>query len=147
MSRVFFVDRDLGKAFPAALAAAGIDIRPYHAVFARDDVPDEDWLAHCGQHGWFALTHDQSIGRRRRSPAAFPEVFASGVGLIILMGHRKTSDLAAAFICSKVQVEAFLNRHPPPFIAKFYPSPEPQSGEQREPGRIELIVSAGARRQ
>lgn len=146
MSRVFFVDRDLGKAFPAALAAAGIEVRPYCAVFARDDVLDEIWLAHCGRQGWIALTHDRSIGLRRRSPAAFPEVFASGVGLIILMGHRKTSDLADAFICSRTKVEAFLDRHPPPFIAKFYSSPGAREGEKRGPGRIEMIVSGSTRR-
>jgi len=146
LSKVFFVDRDLGKAFPAALAAAGFAVRPYHSAFARDDVPDEDWLAHCGRQGWLALTHDQSIGRRRRSPAAYPEVFDSRVGLIILMGHRKTSDLAEAFIRSRGKIEAFLDRHPPPFIAKFYCSPDPPKGERRSPGRIELIVPAAARR-
>lgn len=142
MSRVFIVDRDLGKAFPAALAAAGIGVRPYHSVFSRDDVTDEEWLAHCGRQGWLAVTHDASIGRRRRSPRAYPEVFRAGVGLIVLMGHRSTDDLADSFIRSQAKVSAFLDATPPPFIAKFYCSDEVYASGQRKPGRIELQTAA-----
>ncbi len=142
MSEIFFIDRDLGKTFPAMLTAAGIDTRPYHTVYARDDVPDADWLARCGLEGWYALTHDKSIGRRRRSRGAFPEVFASGVGLIILRGQRTTRDLAESFICSQERIDSFLVSTARPFVAKFFCSDERYTNGDRKPGRLELIMSS-----
>ncbi|MGB8338255.1 MAG: hypothetical protein WCD07_05800 [Burkholderiales bacterium] len=43
MSLVFFTDRDLGKNFPKALAAAGLTVERHCDLFPENG-PDEQWL-------------------------------------------------------------------------------------------------------
>src|SRR5438874_914842 len=60
LSVVFFTDRDLGIAFPAILAAAGLSVERHRDHFPPD-CADERWLEVVGQRGWVALTHDRHI--------------------------------------------------------------------------------------
>ena len=60
MSRVYFTDRDLGKRFPAILAAAGLTVERHHDLF-QPEGSDEEWLEHCGTNARIARSHNERI--------------------------------------------------------------------------------------
>ena len=66
----------------------------------------------------------------------------AGVGLFILIGKATTRELAENFVNTKQRITAFLERHPPPFIAKVYrPSRSERENRPNHPGRVELWLS------
>jgi hypothetical protein len=116
LSRVYFTDRDLGKQFPAILAAAGLTVERHHDLFPPDG-PDEQWLEHCGRRGRIAITHDQRIRHKINERNA---VIRHGVALLVVIGKAPFSELATNFVATLPRIEAFLDRHAAPFIAKVY---------------------------
>ena len=116
MSRIYFTDRNLGKQFPAILAAAGLKVERHHDLFPPDG-SDEQWLAYCGTHGRIAITHDRRIRHKVNERDA---VMQHGVALLIVIGKAPYPELARSFAASLAKVEAFLEREKPPFIAKVY---------------------------
>jgi PIN like domain len=60
LSRVYFTDRDLGKQFPAILAAAGLQVERHHDLFPPAG-SDEQWLEYCGTHGRIAIIRDERL--------------------------------------------------------------------------------------
>lgn len=135
MSFVYFTDRDLGKRFPEILRAAGLTVER-HADHFTHDASDETWLETVGKRGWIALTHDRRI---RYKPNELGAVMQHGVALLVIVGKAPFPDLAQAFVNSLPVVEAFLNRHKAPFIAKVYrPSPAEIAARGTVPGRVEL---------
>ena len=116
MSRTFFTDRDLGKRFPAILAAAGIAVEPHAAHFA-DNTSDEEWLGEIGRRGWIAVTHDRRI---RYKPNELAAVKAHSVALLVMVGRFPMPLHADNFVASIVGIERFLDAHHPPLIAKVY---------------------------
>jgi PIN like domain len=135
VSRVWFTDRDLGKQFPAILAAAGLKVERHIDLFPPDG-SDEQWLEHCGTQGRIALTHNTRI---RYVPNELAAVVRFKVPLVILIGQAPTAELARNFVLTVPRIEAFLAVHQPPFIAKVY---RPTVGESAKgpnvPGRVEL---------
>lgn len=132
MSRVYFTDRDLGKQFPAILAGAGLRVERHHDLFPPGGT-DEQWLEYCGTQGRIAVTHDQRIRHKLNEREA---VMRHGVALLIVIGKVPYPELARHFVATLPKIEAFLDKHTPPFIAKVYrPSPSdlarnpPASGE------------------
>ncbi len=120
MSRVYFTDRDLGKQFPAILASAGLHLERHHDLFPPGSA-DEQWLEYCGTRGRIAVTHDQRI---RHKPNEREAVMQHGVALLIVIGKLPYPELAKHFVATLPKIEAFLDKHTPPFIAKVYrPSP------------------------
>ncbi|MCW5620232.1 MAG: hypothetical protein KIS79_03900 [Burkholderiales bacterium] len=116
MSRRFFTDRDLGKQFPATLAAAGLDVVRHHDVFPPDGT-DETWLEYCGTTGRIAITHDQRIRHKVNEREA---VIRYRVGLLVVIGKAPMPELAESFVATLPRIHHFLDRHDPPFIAKIY---------------------------
>lgn len=134
MSRVYFTDRDLGKQFPGILADAGIAVERHGDLFAPDG-SDEQWLAHCGRHGRVAVTHNSRI---RYVPNELAAVIEHGVLLLILVGKVPTAELARNFVRTQGRIEALLDRHRPPPIAKLYlPTPAERARAADAPGRVE----------
>jgi hypothetical protein len=128
----FFTDRDLAKQFPLILEVAGISVQPHHRHF-RHDTEDEVWIREVARRGWIALTHNDRI---RYTPNQVQAVFESGLALLILVGHATTRDLADNFVATRSRVDAFLERHQPPYIAKVYRAgPGAPAGAA---GRIEM---------
>lgn len=128
MSRVYFTDRDLGKRFPDILTAAGLAVEKHHDLFPPDG-SDEQWLEHCGTNGRIALSHNQRI---RYTPNELAAVLRHGVALVIVSGKVPLPDLAQNFVMSLARIEAFLDLHEPPYIAKLY---RPSAAElKRRPG-------------
>jgi hypothetical protein len=107
LSRVYFTDRDLGKQFPAILAAAGLTVERHHDLFPPDG-PDEQWLEHCGRQGRIAITHDQRIRHKINERDA---VIRHGVALLVVIGKAPFPELARRFVATLPKIESFLNRH------------------------------------
>ena len=64
MKPVFFTDNDLGKTFPRMLRAAGIAVERHGDHFAPD-APDAEWLPVVAARGWYVLSNDLGIHRKR----------------------------------------------------------------------------------
>ena len=134
MTRVFFTDRDLGLAFPQILKAAGFVVQRHQDNF-RPGCPDEEWLAEIGRRDWIAVTHD---GRIRYKPNELAAVIRHRVRLLVIVGKASYPDLAASFVATRTRIEAFLERVPPPVIAKVYrPTPAQLAMDPAAAGRIE----------
>jgi hypothetical protein len=135
LNPVFFTDRDLGKQFPAILRGAGLAVEA-HASHFKDSTPDEEWLAEVGRRGWIAISHDRRI---RYKPNELEAVMTHGVALVVVVGKDPFPELARSFAASVARVASFLDRHQPPFIAKFYRASTAELGrDPLTPGRIEL---------
>lgn len=116
MSRVYFTDRDLGKHFPDILTSAGLTVERHHELFPADGT-DEQWLEHCGKNDRIAISHNQRI---RYTPNELAAVIRHSVALLIVIGKVPLPDLGYNFVASLARIEAFLDRHEPPYIAKVY---------------------------
>lgn len=134
MSRVYFTDRDLGKRFPDILSSAGLAVERHQDLFPPDG-PDEQWLEHCGKNGRIALSHNLRI---RYTPNELTAVIRHRVVLLILSGKVPLSELADNFVTSLARIEAFLDAHEPPCIAKVY---RPSAAElERKPTTLGSIT-------
>ncbi|MFM9888204.1 MAG: hypothetical protein ACKVQT_34700 [Burkholderiales bacterium] len=122
MIHVFFTDRDLGKRFPAILAAAGLAVERHHDLFPPDG-SDEQWLQYCGSKDRIALTHNERI---RYTPNELAAVIRYRVRLVVVSGKLPFPVLAENFVRTLPKIAAFLDAHEPPYIAKIY---RPTSGE------------------
>lgn len=116
MSRTFFTDRDLGKKFPAILAAAGLIVERHDDLFPPDG-SDEQWLEYCGRKDRVAITHNQRI---RYTPNELAAVLRHRVALLVVIGHAPFPELAHNFVNTLPRIEAFVDIHEPPYIAKVY---------------------------
>ncbi len=116
MSLTYFTDRDLGRKFPAILAAAGLAVERHDQLFPPDG-SDEQWLAYCGSHDRIAITHNLRI---RYTPNELAAVIWHRVALLVVIGHGPIADLATNFVNTIVRIEAFVDAHQPPYIAKVY---------------------------
>jgi hypothetical protein len=139
VSVVYFTDRDLGLQFPKILQDAGLTIERHRDHFAPD-APDEQWLAFVGRNGWVALTHNSRI---RYTPNEKQAVISHGVRLLVIVGQAPYAALATSFVATRLRIEAFLEKHEAPFIAKVYrASPAELAKNPSAPGNIVLWVNA-----
>ena len=133
MSRVYFTDRDLGKRFPDILAAAGLQVVRHHERFDPRG-SDEEWLEYVGANGVVAITHDRRI---RHKPNELQAVVRHQVALLVVVGKVPFPELAENFVRTLSRIERFLDRNPPPFIAKVYrPTPSERSRSDSAAGSI-----------
>lgn len=139
MSVVYFTDRDLGLQFPKILQDAGLAVERHRDHF-EPDAPDEEWLAFVGAKQWVALTHNSRI---RYTPNEKRAVLAHGVRLLVIIGQAPYPELAKSFVATRLRIEAFLQKHEPPFIAKVYrASPAELAKNPSAPGQVVLWVDA-----
>ena len=137
MSVVYFTDRDLGLQFPKIPQDAGLKVERHRDHFAPD-ASDEEWLASAGAKQWVALTHNSRI---RYTPNEKQTMIAHGVRLLVIIGQAPYPELAKSFVATRVRIEAFLQKHDPPFIAKVYrASPTERALNPSAPGHISLWV-------
>ena len=65
-----FLDRSLGRiTVPRLLRDAGLrllTLSEHYGIPADEEVPDEEWLALAGRHGWAVLMKDKRIRYNRR---------------------------------------------------------------------------------
>jgi hypothetical protein len=134
LTLVFFTDRDLGTAFPEILKSAGLAVERHRDHFPPD-CADEDWLAEVGGREWVALTHNLRI---RYTPNELAAVIRHRVRLLVIVGKAPLPVLAASFVATRKRVEAFLERVPPPTIAKVYQATPAQLAKNpAAAGRVE----------
>ncbi len=135
MTREFFADRNLGRRFPAILAAAGITVHCHDDHFAQD-CADEVWLTEIGKRGWVAITHDQRI---RYKPNELRAVIDARATLLIVVGKAPFPAHAASFVNAIDKIIEFLDQHEPPLIAKVYrPSAAGIARNPNATGSVEL---------
>jgi hypothetical protein len=83
-----------------------------------------------------ALTHNERI---RYTPNELAAVIAHHVALLIVIGKVPHAELARNFVKTLPKIEAFLDEHEPPYIAKVYrPSPSELKRDPDSPGAIAL---------
>ncbi len=116
MNLIYFTDRDLGKKFPQILVDAGLAVERHGDLFPPDG-PDEQWLEYCGRNGRIAITHNQRI---RYTPNELAAVVRYRVALLVVIGQAPFPELARHFVNSLRRIEAFVDVHEPPYIAKVY---------------------------
>jgi hypothetical protein len=132
---VFFIDRDLGRRFPAILREAGITVEVHDDHYPGEDKPaDHEWLEMIAQRGWVAVSHDANIRHTSRSRQAIEE---GGARLIVVKGRAKTAELAQNFVRTYPAIGRFVQQHQGPWIAKLY-RPPARGNVAAGPGRIEL---------
>jgi PIN like domain len=112
---VFFTDRDLGRQFPEALQAAGLQVERHDQHFAAD-TPDSVWIPEVARRGWIALTRDKRI---RYSPLALRVLKSSDARLFVLVGKLSTRDAIDVFLRHLDAISNHIDRERPPFIAKI----------------------------
>jgi hypothetical protein len=139
VSVVYFTDRDLGLQFPKILENAGLTVERHRDHFAPD-ATDETWLAFVGRKNWVALTHNSRI---RYTPNEKEAVISHGVRLLVIVGRAPYPELAKSFVATRRRIEAFLEKHEAPFIAKVYrASPAELAENASAPGSISLWLDA-----
>lgn len=108
-SRVFFVDRSLGKHVVAqALRLAGATVEVHDDRFPPD-ATDEEWLADVGKKGWIVLTKDNRLRYHSREKAT---LLRWGVKAFILTARNlKGDEIAGAFAAALPRINNFLERH------------------------------------
>lgn len=119
MNRIWFTDRDLGKRFPEILTAAGLTVERHQDLFPPTG-SDPQWLEHCGRNGRIALSHNERI---RYVPNEREAVMRHRVALLIIVGKVPHAELAHNFVNTLPRIEAFIDDHEPPYIAKVYRPP------------------------
>ena len=117
----YFADRNLGRHdFPGHLRAHGVILHVHHDHF-RDDAPDEEWISVVADRGW-AISADRDI---MKVPIELAAIMLSGARFLCFVGgDAKTITHARNFINTRAKIDAFMEAHQPPFVAKIYrPSP------------------------
>lgn len=64
-----------------------------------------------------ALTHNSRI---RYTPNEKQAVMSNGVRLLVSVGQTPYPQLAKSFVATRSRIDAFLEKHEAPFIAKVY---------------------------
>jgi hypothetical protein len=119
VSRVYFTDRDLGKAFPEILRTAGLTVERHRDLFPPEG-SDEQWLEHCGRNARIGITHNERI---RYTPNELAAVVQHRVAVLVVVGKVPLADLARSFVSTLPKIEEFVDAHEPPYIAKVYRPP------------------------
>ena len=135
MKPVFFTDRDLGKTFPRILLEAGISIK-CHVDYFAEDAADAEWLPVVAARGWYVLSNDLGIHRKRIEREI---VINKGIGLFLLVGgHAPMPHIAQNFVNTYALVEKFIEDHERPFLAKIYRPNPIRLVEEGKPGSVKL---------
>jgi hypothetical protein len=134
VSQVYFTDRDLGKAVPNALAAAGYSVERHDDHFGPL-TPDPVWIREIGRRGWIPFSHNKDIRYRTQERDM---VMRAGVPLFVLIGNAPHRELALNLVQTMPPIIEFLGSHDVPFIAKVYrPSPV-EAVHAGRPGKVSL---------
>jgi hypothetical protein len=137
----FYADRNLGRYdFPEYLRAHGLTVHAHDDHFAQD-AEDEVWIPQVAGRGWIILAADKDV---LHVPIELAAVMLSGARFLNLVGgHVRAVELARNVVNTVPKIEAFVNEHPAPFVAKVYRPSPPERALRGTPGSIELKMSHG----
>jgi len=80
----------------------------------RQDMPDDEWLAHCGERGWIAFSHDRKFHSEAVETAAVKQ---HGVGCFYLpCAQEPVWEKARCLVRSFERIKALAETTPKPFI-------------------------------
>ena len=108
---IFYVDECLGTHVPAALIAAGLDVRPWYDHFPG--VPDVEWLPPIGARRWVLLTKDREI---RRRPIEVQAILNARVRAFVLVATALRREEQATLILGAMKKIHRICKRPGPFI-------------------------------
>ena len=128
---IFFVDRNLGRGFAAALRDAGLRAE-WHDEYFPQDMPDEQWLAGVAARGWVVVTHDAMMRHTSKIRDTIVETQASV--FLIVAKNLNGGQYSALFLSSLPRILRFINKQTPPYIAKLKRDPH----DLGKPGTVEL---------
>lgn len=112
-----FLDRSLGRRVVAeALRAAGVEVHIHDDHFPQDTT-DEEWLLEVGRQGWIVLTKDDRIRYRPQERAAL--IHANVRAFVLVGGNLSATAMAEIFVRALPAMQHFVDRYPPPFIARI----------------------------
>ncbi|GLV49385.1 hypothetical protein TJA_24860 [Thermus sp. LT1-2-5] len=128
---VYFCDRNLGKKFPHRLRELGLLVKAHDELF-QPDTPDEIWIPQVCAQGWVILTLDARI---RYRPGEKASLHLHGAKVILFTQPKKAGPdwllaLAKEFTEAQGNVLRFLQRTPPPFVARFHVNPEKRGSKR-----------------
>lgn len=133
---IFFTDVDTGghknARLPSILIDAGLRVECHDDYFA-DGTKDSDWLSHCGEKGWIAITKDKRIRSEDRNIIS---IVKNRAIVFTLIGSWSHDMLAMNLVNSVYVVESKIRKHCAPFIAKIHMASNPA----RNTGRSGNIV-------
>lgn len=92
-----------------------------HDEHFRQEERDEVWIPHVSQQGWVILTLDERI-RFNKVEKTMLLVYGARVILLPNPSQRTPGwllQVAEEFAKAQAQVERFINKTPPPFVARF----------------------------
>lgn len=117
----FFVDRSLGRyTVPEAIRGAGFVVHTLASVYgeeAAQQLPDIEWLARAGRHGWVVLLKDDRV---RRRPAEIEALAAAEVRAFCLTNANLRGTEQAARFVDNIHRIAQRSRKPGPFVDGVY---------------------------
>lgn len=93
-----------------------MEVRIHDDFFSQDET-DEAWLAEVGRRQWFVISNDERIRYREPARRAIEEAKV-GVFVFATPGQLKAEAKAKIFIDALPKIRRFIQKHPPPFIAK-----------------------------
>lgn len=117
----FFLDRNLGRKWVAeALRQAGAQVE-VHDDHLAPDIPDEGWLAFCGERNWIALTLDYRIRYRTSELDALKRNKVKAF-LIAKSGQMNKEKLCELLVRGLPKFVALSLQIPAPFAYRVNPS-------------------------
>lgn len=139
MSRVYFIDRDLGyRIFPGALEEVGLTVMRHDDVFDDPSTSDTEWLRRVAREGWIAVSGNKDILRQPLEVAALRE---SGAIMLIVVGtHVPAHERARNFINTLPKIERLLDTMEAPAVAKIYRPTPKELVFKGKPGSVKQIA-------
>ncbi|WP_298628731.1 hypothetical protein [uncultured Thermus sp.] len=120
MSPTYFCDRNLGRKFPLRLRQLGLTVELHDDHFSQEE-RDEIWIPQVSRKQWIILTLDERI----RFNKTEKEVLLAYRARVILLPNPKQQmpgwlvQVAQEFANAQARITRFINRTPPPFVARF----------------------------
>lgn len=139
MSVTYFCDRNLGKKFPQKLLGLGLSVVLHDDLFPPD-TPDEVWLPRVSAQGWVVLTLDT----RLRYTGVEKETIIKYHAQVILFTQPKNRGkdwllaLAEEFSQAQPKVNRFLEKNPPPLVARFKLNPHKKGAKRYSMEKLRL---------
>lgn len=114
---VFFLDRCMGAhVLPAALRAAGLDVRTMQDEGFVQDVEDIEWIPAIAKRGWVIITKDKNI---RRDSLELRAVLASAAYYFTLgKADRTATEMGEILLRHRATIERLVAHRSPPVVAQ-----------------------------
>jgi hypothetical protein len=135
-----FLDRTHGKAMAAMLRRVGIDVRTIYQVYPKkkhQTVKDPQWIAKCGEKGWFAVSGDKRIEKNVENKQAV--IDAKCKVFLLTDTNSLPEEWASAIILGREKISNVVRKNPGPFFATISKRSDSHVTHARFPIQRELV--------